>query len=534
MSAFAQKFRISDMSLRLRLGIGAAALGMGTCLIAAIVWLGMGQVADRLDAALAAENRIARYAALSQQAASFLIVATEAVQTGRPTAIRMQRIAPVADQLAGTFAELRRDVQAAVAAAETLGLDEQSRYGTQSLGLARMEAMLEVTLAGLAQDTDDTAQLRAQIDQFAANFDPLLSQAISTEGVFKTAILVGIADLRLRLVRLAALIAALTVAAFGVFYFGLILPQFQRLERLRCAAQQIGQADFAVALPTHSDDEIGKLYFETNRMAVALQLREEAVEREAARLNQTIADRTEALRGANARLAQIDQNRRRFFADISHELRTPLTVILMEAQLGPSEPGAAQDAFAKIEARAERLSRRIDDLLRVARSETGQLALDPQEVSLQGLITAVAEEVGTEVKTAQMCLSLVNFHDISISCDPNWMRQVLVSLVRNALRYARQGGQIGITLRQRDKQVAIDVIDNGPGVSAADQERVFTRFAQGGDAKAEGFGVGLPLARWVAEAHGGTVTLTSPLPRAEALRDAPGTRVTVTLPISKK
>ncbi|WP_171173091.1 HAMP domain-containing sensor histidine kinase [Ruegeria sp. HKCCD8929] len=523
----------SALSLKTRLGFGAAILGAGTLLTAAILYLGMQAVADRLETALASDARMARYATLSTQAATFLVVATEAVQTGQPPEIRADRLAPVSDQLRRTFGQLRADVEDAVAAAGALGLDEQSRYGTQSLGLARMEAMLDNTLRGLRTDTDDKARLRAHIDTFASSFDPLLSQAVNTEVLFRNDILSGIENLRRRLAVTALVIAVLTIPIAGWFYFSLIRPQFRRLDRLRDAAHQIGQEDFAVALPATRNDEIGQLYSETNRMAAALLARQDELQAEWARLNDTIAQRTEELRAANASLAEIDENRRRFFADISHELRTPLTVILMEAQIGRQGLGNEQEAFTTIESRAARLNRRIDDLLRVARSDSGQLALEPQTVPLADLIAAVTEEIQAELDNAGLTLTTPDLPEVNLFCDPNWIRQVLVSLIRNTIRHARDGKLVSLNAQPVDGMVEISVTDNGPGIPAADQAQIFERFVQGGTGNAQGFGVGLALARWVVETQDGQIALTSPLPRAETLGDAPGTKVALRLPLAE-
>lgn len=528
MTSIAEK--IGNLSLRARLGLGAAALGAGTLLIALLLWSGMNAVAQRLDAAVQSERRIARYGTVSQQAANFLIVATEAVQRGQPADIRQQRIAPVAAQLHATFRDLQSDVEAAVADSTALGLDAQSRFGTQSLGIARMEALLNATLAGLEGDSTDVAQLRGQIDTFAANFDPLLAQAVSAEGQFRRTILAGIANLRQRLVRFAAMIAVLTVVLAVLFYLGLIRPQFRRLERLGDAARRIAQADFAFALPETGRDEISLLTRETNRMAAALAARQRQVDQEAARLTDTIAARTKDLRAANARLAQVDDNRRRFFADVSHELRTPLTVIMMEAQIGQKDPGDAVAAFATIEGRAGRLNRRIDDLLRIARSETGELALDPQMVPLHDLIAVTAEDVRAELANADMVLTQPDPPELVLRCDPNWTRQVLVSLLRNAIRHAQGGKYIALSVAQEDGDIVIAVTDNGPGISEDLQTRLFSRFTQGGAGAGLGFGLGLALVQWVVTAQGGQVRVSSPVPRAQALGDAPGTRVSIHLP----
>ena len=528
----AAKTKATGLSLKARLGIGAALLGAGTLLTALILYLGMTLVAERLDTALASETRMARYATLSTQAATFLVVATEAIQTGQDADSRAGRIAPVAGTLRDTFARLRGDVEDAVAEAETLGIDAQSRYGTQSLGLARMEALLASAVTGLTEAGDDRDRLRAHIDTFATAFDPLLNQAVNTEVLFRNDILRGIEDLRRTLSLAAIVIAALTVMAVLIFQFGLIRPQFRRLDRLRDAAARIRDEDFAVALPATRGDEIGRLYSETNRMAAALQDRQTRVEAEWTRLNEVIEERTEALSAANARLEEIDDNRRRFFADISHELRTPLTVILMEAQIGRQGGSDTGAAFATIEARAARLNRRIDDLLRVARSDSGQLALDKGDVDLAEITAEIVEEIRAEIDNAGMTLRLGKAPALSVRADRNWLRQSVVGLIRNAIRHARDGGVIALDPVVDQDGAGFAITDNGPGIAAADQERVFDRFTQSGSGNAQGFGMGLALAHWVTEAQGGQIVLTSPLPRDMALGTKPGTRLTVTLPLS--
>ena len=515
------------ISLRTRLGIGATLLAAGTLLTAGILWYGMGEVARRLDKALAADARMATYAALSNQTANFLVVATEAVQRELPPETRRERLEPVENQLRRTFAALQADVGRAVDDAGALGIDEQSRIATQSLGLARMSALLESVSRALASDSGDPAALRASIDIFSSSFDPLLSQAVNEELLFRSAILTSIDDLRRKLRLTAFAIAGLTLLAVATFYFLLIRPLFARLERLRTAARQIGGEDFGVGLPENEQDEIGQLYSETNRMAAALTARRDEVQSEWGRLNETIAERTEALRAANKSLAEIDENRRRFFADVSHELRTPLTVILMEAEIGASGDGGARSAFATIASRAKRLTRRIEDLLRVARSETGRLQLDPAPVALADLIDLVRAECAPEVDNAGMTLDVDAPPEVTLEVDPNWIRQILVSLVRNAIRHARGGGWIGLAAQVTEEGVEISVTDRGPGIAAEDQSRVFDRFQQGGAQNAQGFGLGLALVRWVVEEHGGQIGIDSPPKGGDT-----GTKISVRLPVA--
>lgn len=520
-----------SLLLKTRLGLGAVLLGSGTLLTAAILYLGMQTVADRLETALASETRMARYAVLSTQAATFLVIATESVQTGQTVETRMDRLDPIRTRIGTTFSQLREDVEKAVAAVQLLGLDEQSRFGTQSLGLARMEALLSNTLNGLADADADQVRLRAHIDSFASAFDPLLSQAVNSEVLLRNAILAGIESTRLTLTWVALALALFALLSTAWFYFGLVQPQFSRLDRLRNAAVQVGRSEFSVSLPETRNDEIGQLYGETNRMAAALKQRQKEVETEWARLNETIAQRTQELSAANVTLSRIDENRRRFFADISHELRTPLTVIMMEAQIGQKDRQSAPDTLATIETSAAKLNQRIDDLLRVARSETGELALEPCEVALSALMDTVVRDIQPEIDSANMQLDVTDFPETSLHCDPNWMRQVLLSLLRNAIRHARDGKALSLSGALEDRVILLQLTDNGPGIPESAQARIFERFVQGGAANSQGFGVGLALARWVVEAHDGSISITSPVPGNLAIGSNAGTNVCIRLPL---
>uniref|UniRef100_A0A2A3JVQ3 histidine kinase n=2 Tax=Alloyangia mangrovi TaxID=1779329 RepID=A0A2A3JVQ3_9RHOB len=521
----------SGLSLKAWLGLGAGLLGLATLLTAAIIVLGMARVSDRLDSALAAEVRLEEYSALSTQVSTYIVVAAEMIQSGQLPETRAARTQGIAATLAQTFARLRAGLDTEVAAAQ--GLDAQSRRATLSLSIARIEALFRSAQAGLTSETTDPARLRAHLDTFASGVEPLLAEAVNEERRLRREILQGIDALRHRLVQAALGMGLVALLLSAGFYFGLVRPQFRRLDALRTAARRIGQEDFAIALPGTRQDEIGALYTETSRMAQALATRAETVAEDRAQLNQTIAQRTEALRAANARLERTDEDRRRFFADISHELRTPLTVILMEAQLGRQGASEPELAFATIESRATRLSRRIDDLLRVARSETGQLALDPVPVDLSELAQEAIAETAAEVSNAGMHLDRPTAPPapLIVEADRNWLRQVLTGLIRNAIRHARSGGALKLELRADGSEAEITLTDNGPGIPPDMQPRLFDRFAQGaGSARAQGFGLGLPLARWVIEQQDGSITIQSPLPRTEALGDAPGTKIAVRLP----
>ena len=520
------------MSLKAKLGIGAGVIGLVALLTAGLMIVAINRLADQIDATLAAERRLDRYAVLSTQATSFIVVAAEAVQSGLDPAERIDRVGRVSDNLQATFAKIRSDLEAAVADAERLGFDEQSRRATQSLAIARMEAHLEQTRTALDDPDASRERLQGFIDSFALGLDPLLNSVITEEARARETIIKGIERLK-RGIILAALAAGLaTLLLFAGFYLGLVRPQFRRLDLLGDAARQIGREDFTVALPDAQSDEIGQLFSETNRMAAALATRRDRIDAEWVGLNDTIAQRTDALRAANAQLAKTDENRRRFFADLSHELRTPLTVILMEAELGERGAPEPEGAFNKIRARAMGLNRKIDDLLRLARSETGEIGLVAETFDLSEAAREAVDETSTDTGSAGVVVDHVPDAPVPAFGDKNWVRQVLAGLILNVTRHAGAGGRLGLKTETKDDMAMAHVIDNGPGIPDAAQAKIFERFSQGATpARSEGFGIGLSLAKWIVEKQGGKILVTSPVPDGLRLGDEPGTMVSVGIPV---
>ena len=194
--------------------------------------------------------------------------------------------------------------------------------------------------------------------------------------------------------RAAVVLVALAAIVSLAFYRLISRPTLAAVAEIRDAAIAIGQGERNVRLPVRHRDELGLLAVVFNRMTARLRRGEQRVVQDRLALETTIADRTADLRAANAKLSEIDASRRRFFADVSHELRTPQTVILGECEIalaghrsaallsadgGLVAHDAAREAdnsaFGVIQRRGRRLQRRVEDMLRVARSESGTIEL---------------------------------------------------------------------------------------------------------------------------------------------------------------
>ena len=226
-----------------------------------------------------------------------------------------------------------------------------------------------------------------------------------------------------------------------------------------------------------------------------------------------------ALQSANRRLEAALESQRRFVADASHELRTPLTTVRGNASLlrrfDALSPEDRQDAVAQIGAEAERMSRLVNDLLMLARADAGQL-LERKPVALAPLIDDVAHQARVLAggKLSVSVLRLGNV-DAEVRGDADALRQLLLILVDNAIKYTPAGGSVTLGLRVEqtgaNQQTArITVIDTGAGIPREDLPHIFERFYRADRARrAGGTGLGLAIGKWIAEAHGGTISVES-------------------------
>lgn len=488
-------------NLSTKLGLGAASIVLTTLLAAGFLISGMTKISQELLVTQLADTQIKNFSALASQIDVFAISSANAgIQTEAEREASFARFRVPVDR---TFNTIKEILEASVEAAEGLGEDEQARRATQSLTVARMEAQFASLWSGLSRRQLNEDGILLQLNVFSTQMTPLLTNAIGEEQRRRDNAIREVEDLKARLNLYAQLIVLAAVLILLFYYFGLVRPQFKRLQALQNAAREIGQENFATRLPDTQDDEIGRVMIETNAMSEKLAEQREAISRDAQRLKDIIADRTKELQTANDALEQRDIDRRRFFADISHEMRTPLTVILTEAELAGAGDGDA--AFGVIQNRAKRLSRRIDDLLRVARSETGQISLEADRFSLDGAARDAIEEMRNRVERVGMELE-ANLDPVLAQGDKNWMRQIIGGFIDNSARHSG-GGLITVSTKRVGEASVVEVRDTGKGFS--DPDAVFERFSK--DEESPGFGIGLALAKWVVEQQDGTIKISDDL-----------------------
>ncbi|HKY39436.1 MAG TPA: ATP-binding protein [Polyangiaceae bacterium] len=215
------------------------------------------------------------------------------------------------------------------------------------------------------------------------------------------------------------------------------------------------------------------------------------------------------------RLQELDRLKNEFFANVSHELRTPLTLILtpVEDLLSRDVTPQLRSALSVIRRNAHRLLRLIDDLLDLARLDVGGLRLHVAEVDLVDLTSRVVEAARGAAEARGMSLEFSSEQASAlVHGDPHRLEIVLTNLLGNALKFTPDSGKVAVRVIASASGFSVEVEDTGPGIEAPELERIFDRFYQveGSERRRQGgAGIGLSLAKKLAELHGGNVSVES-------------------------
>jgi len=209
------------------------------------------------------------------------------------------------------------------------------------------------------------------------------------------------------------------------------------------------------------------------------------------------------------RLEKLFNVQRRFVADVSHEMRTPLTTIRGNVDL-IRRFGYDEEAVAAIDGEARRMSRLVEDLLLLAKADAGRLPLEIATVEADTLVLEVYNQArlfgeGVHVK-------LGTLDQVQVEGDADRLKQLLLNLVSNGIKYTPEGGSVTLSLTREDRWARLDVTDTGVGIPGGDLPHIFDRFYRVDKARARakgGTGLGLSIAQWIAEAHGGTLRVVS-------------------------
>lgn len=282
-----------------------------------------------------------------------------------------------------------------------------------------------------------------------------------------------------------------------VFALGWGVRSVRRMSRplddLVDASRKVAEGDYSVRVEEKGSPEIYSLMSGFNAMAERLQIS--------------------------------DQQRRNMLADVSHELRTPITVIQGNVEgiidgLYPADEARLKSILEETQV----LSRLVDDLRTLALAESGALRLKREPTNLAELIRDAVSGFEAQAKEKDINLRVALNNGDEANIDPQRVREVLMNLLSNALRYTPRGGEINIRLAETgsgpERSVMISIEDNGPGIESADMPHVFDRFYKSSDSG--GMGLGLSIAKYLVEAHNGKIWAESEVGK--------GTKISFTVP----
>lgn len=251
---------------------------------------------------------------------------------------------------------------------------------------------------------------------------------------------------------------------------------------------------------------------------------------------ETSPEFTKLVSTLNAMIARLETSflgLRRFTADASHELKTPLMVLRVDVERAMNDRTPQSEKLVALEEALQEITRMsdlVESLLTLARADEGRFDIHREPVELKPLVQEVYETAIILGEAAQVNVTLPFTDDIMVLGDRPRLRQLFLNLVTNAIKYTPAGGRVDIGLGKHPDNVTFAVRDTGIGIAAADFPHIFDRFWRADRVRSRtsergGFGLGLAISQWIAQAHGGTLTASSRLGR--------GSLFTVTLPLPK-
>jgi two-component system, sensor histidine kinase len=280
------------------------------------------------------------------------------------------------------------------------------------------------------------------------------------------------------------------------------------LEVTGVARDVMRRRDYSLRAKKTTRDEIGVLVDAFNDMLGEVERRAGALEQSNRDLEREMKER----RDAEHALRIADRRKDEFLATLAHELRNPLAPLsngLTLLRLAGNDPAIAKNARDIMERQLAQMVRLVDDLIDVSRISTGRLAIKKERIELQAVVRNAVEIVAPFIEKRGHALQIdLPTQPVWIDADPTRLAQVFSNLLNNAAKYTDQGGNIAFQAELEEASVVVRVMDNGIGIPAEMLATVFDMFTQVDkslERSQAGLGVGLTLARRLAELHGGTL-----------------------------
>ena len=296
---------------------------------------------------------------------------------------------------------------------------------------------------------------------------------------------------------ISALFALIMAAIVGWLITGQALQPLEMMAQITNRITSTDDLSKRIPVNTARDDEIGSLVLTFNQTLV--------------------------------RLERLFNAQRRFLADVSHELRTPLTVIKGNVGLMRMMHSFDEESLDSIESEVDRLTRLVGDLLLMAQAETGRMPLLMQVVEVDDLLFEVFEQMKVLSK-GEHEIRIGNIEPAIVTGDRDRLKQVLLNLGSNAIKFSPEGGLVLLSLYVHENWIQILVCDEGPGIPKSEINQLFERFYRGDKSRTRtekdvGFGLGLPIAYWIVRNHGGRIDVET--------EEGKGTTFSVWLPLSQ-
>jgi signal transduction histidine kinase len=289
------------------------------------------------------------------------------------------------------------------------------------------------------------------------------------------------------------------------------------IESIQAAAAKVGSGSLNQRIEIPSDDELGALAVEFNRMAARLEESYAGLEQKVDERTRELATALRELDEKSRELEAASRHKSEFLANMSHELRTPLNAILGFSQVlrerMVGDLNAKQEEYLDdILTSANHLLALINDILDLSKVEAGQVELELAPFSLREALergVVMVRERATR-DGVQVALTAVPEVDV-VNGDERRIRQVIFNLLSNAVKFTPTGGAVDVSAAQVNGEITVSVADTGPGIAAEDQERIFEEFQQteAGVQQREGTGLGLALSKRLVELHGGRIWVES-------------------------
>jgi signal transduction histidine kinase len=227
----------------------------------------------------------------------------------------------------------------------------------------------------------------------------------------------------------------------------------------------------------------------------------------------------EMLQRLHASVQQLQQ----FTADASHELRTPVALIRATAEVTLRQdrsPDAYRNALQRIQDESEELTRSIEELLELARSDSGHSGLSLEPLTVQDLVLGIRFQIETIAANNNIDFVVdLPSEELTVLGDRGALRRMLLALLENAVKFTTTPGRVELRATQLGSQVVLEVRDTGIGIAAPDLPRVFDRFYQADSSRSgRGVGLGLSIAQWVIKAHHGQIAVESRLGHGSIFR----------------